>query len=124
MKCGFNKYMGLLCLYMGHFVPALNGTCSCPPMGRELGPNPARYIGSCQPGTKIFQVALCLGVLFSCFEPAHQARPKCTPIGGSEFGKRVELISLVRQLPRPAVERMRSSCDSHYLGDATITAMR
>jgi hypothetical protein len=48
----------------GHFVPALNGTCSCPPMGRELGPNPARYIGSCQPNTKIFQVALCLGVLF------------------------------------------------------------
>jgi hypothetical protein len=33
------------CLYMGHFVPALNGPCSCPPMGRDLGPNPARYNG-------------------------------------------------------------------------------
>jgi hypothetical protein len=40
---------------MGHFVPALNGPCSCPPMGRDLGPNPARYIGPCRPGTKIFR---------------------------------------------------------------------
>jgi hypothetical protein len=55
MKCGFNENMGLLCLYMGHFVPTLNGSCSCPPMGRDLGPNPARYIGSCQPDTKYFR---------------------------------------------------------------------
>jgi hypothetical protein len=47
------------CLYMGHFVPALNGLCSCPPMGRDLGSNPVRYIGPCRPGTKIFRVVSC-----------------------------------------------------------------
>jgi hypothetical protein len=52
------------CLYMGHFVPALNGPCSCPPMGPDLGPNPARYIGPCRPGTKIFRVVPCLGRAF------------------------------------------------------------
>jgi hypothetical protein len=71
------------CLYMGHSVPALNGSCSCPPMGRDLGPNPARYIGSWRPRTKIFRVVPCLGrAIFSCFRPTHQARPKCTPIVG------------------------------------------
>jgi hypothetical protein len=49
---------------MGHFVPALNGSCSCPPMGRDLGPNPARYIGPCWPDTKIFRVVPCLGRAF------------------------------------------------------------
>jgi hypothetical protein len=49
---------------MGHFVPALNGPCSCPPMGRDLGPNPARYIGPCRPGTKIFRAVSCLGRAF------------------------------------------------------------
>jgi hypothetical protein len=34
---------------MGHFVSALNGSCSCPPMGRDIGLNPARYIGPCVP---------------------------------------------------------------------------
>jgi hypothetical protein len=69
------------CLYMGHFVPALNGPCSCPPMGRDLGPNSARYNGSCRSDTKLFRVVPCLGrAFFSCFGPAHQARPKCTPI--------------------------------------------
>jgi hypothetical protein len=52
------------CLYMGHFVPALNGSCSCPPMARDLGPNPARYIGPCRPGTKIFRVVPCLDRAF------------------------------------------------------------
>jgi hypothetical protein len=47
---------------MGHFVPALNG--SCPPMGRDLGPNPGRYIGPCRPGTKIFRVVPCLDRVF------------------------------------------------------------
>jgi hypothetical protein len=69
------------CLYMGLFVPALNGPCSCPPMGRDLGPNPARYNGSCRPDTKLFWVVPCLGrAFFPCFGLAHQARPKCTPI--------------------------------------------
>jgi hypothetical protein len=67
------------CIYMGHFVPALNGPCSCPPMGRDLGPNPARYNGPCRPDTKLFRVVPCF---FSCFGPAHQTRPKCTPIAG------------------------------------------
>jgi hypothetical protein len=52
------------CLYMGLFVPALNGPCSCPPMGRDLGPNPARYNGPCRPGTKLFRVVSCLGRAF------------------------------------------------------------
>ena len=70
------------CLYMGHFVPALNGPCSCLPMGRDLGPNPARYNGPCRPGTQLFRVVPCLGrAFFPCFGPAHLARPKCTPIG-------------------------------------------
>ena len=49
---------------MGHFMPALNGSCSCPPMGPDLGPNPARYIGPCRPGTKIFRAVPCLGRAF------------------------------------------------------------
>ena len=49
---------------MGHYVPALNGPCSCPPMGRDLGPNLARYIVPCRPGTKIFRVVPCLGRAF------------------------------------------------------------
>jgi hypothetical protein len=56
--------MGFSCLYMGHFVSALNGSCSCPPMGRDLGPNPARNNGSCRLGTKIFWVVTCLGRAF------------------------------------------------------------
>jgi hypothetical protein len=49
---------------MGHFVPALNGSCSCPPMSRDLGPNPARYNGPCRPGTKLFRAVPCLGRAF------------------------------------------------------------
>jgi hypothetical protein len=33
-------------------------------MGRDLGPNPARYIGPCRPSTKIFRVVPCLGRAF------------------------------------------------------------
>jgi hypothetical protein len=33
-------------------------------MGRDLGPNPARYIGPCRPGTKIFRDVPCLGRAF------------------------------------------------------------
>jgi hypothetical protein len=33
-------------------------------MGRDLGPNPARYNGPCRPGTKLFRVVLCLGRAF------------------------------------------------------------
>ena len=40
-------------------------------MGRDLGPNPARYNGPCRAWAVLF---------FPCFGPAHQARPKCTPI--------------------------------------------
>jgi hypothetical protein len=84
------------CLYMGHFVSALNGSCSCPPMGRYLGPNPTRYIGPCWPGTKIFRVVSCLGcVFFSCFGPAHQAQPKCTPMGGGQ-GREVRRVRWAR----------------------------
>jgi hypothetical protein len=65
-------------------VHALNGSCSCPPIGRDLGPNPIRYIGPCRPDTKIFRVVPCLDrAFFSCFGPAHQAKPKCTPIPSS-----------------------------------------
>jgi hypothetical protein len=65
------------CLYMGHFVPALNGLCSCPPMGRDLGPNPAQYIGSCQPSTKIFWIVPCLDrAFFLVLRTGHKARPK------------------------------------------------
>jgi hypothetical protein len=65
MKCDFLINIWVFsCLYMGHFVPALNGLCSCPPMGRDLGPNPARYIGPCRPGTKIFRVVPCLDRAF------------------------------------------------------------
>jgi hypothetical protein len=103
---------------MGHFVPALNGSCSGPPMGRDLGPNPARYNGSCRPGTKLFRAVPCLGrAFFPCFGPAHQARPKCTPIlppvpapaghGGSPWRARSRPAfprGLVAR-PRPAVRR-------------------
>jgi hypothetical protein len=75
------------CLYMGHFVPALNGPCSCPPMGRDLGPNPARNNRPCRPGTKIFRVVPCLSrAFFPCFGSAHQTWPKCTPMGGRAYG--------------------------------------
>jgi hypothetical protein len=33
-------------------------------MGRDLGPNPARYNGPCRPGTKLFRVVPCLGRAF------------------------------------------------------------
>lgn len=67
--CFFIKYMKVwneVCFdkYMGLFVPALNGPCSCLPMGRDLGPNPARYNGPCRPGTKLFRAVSCLGRVF------------------------------------------------------------
>jgi hypothetical protein len=49
---------------MGHFVPALNGPCSYPPMGRDLDLNLARYNGSCRSDTKIFRIMPCLGRVF------------------------------------------------------------
>jgi hypothetical protein len=87
-------------------------------MGRDLGPNPARYNGSCRPGTKLFRAVPCLGrAFFPCFGPAHQARPKCTPIlppvpapaghGGSPWRARSRPAfprGLVAR-PRPAVRR-------------------
>jgi hypothetical protein len=33
-------------------------------MGRDLGPNPARYNGPCRPGTKLFRAVPCLGRAF------------------------------------------------------------
>jgi hypothetical protein len=85
-----------LCLYMGHFVPTLNGPCSCPPMGHDLGPNPTRYIGSCRPGTKIFHVVPCMGrAFFPFFGPAHQAQPKCTPILGSTKWDDHEIVKVI-----------------------------
>jgi hypothetical protein len=89
------------CLYMGHFVPALNGSCSCPPMGRDLSPNPARYNGPCRPGTKLFRAVPCLGcAFFPCFGPAHQTRPKCTPIA---VGDRRDdsLVAMMEPHPPP-----------------------
>jgi hypothetical protein len=57
---------------MGYFVPALNGSCSCSPMGCDLGPNPTlKYFGSYRARAMIF---------FPCFGPAHPAWPKYTPI--------------------------------------------
>jgi hypothetical protein len=41
---------------MGLFVPALNGSCSCPPIGRDLGP--------CRPDTKLFWAVPCLAHAF------------------------------------------------------------
>jgi len=64
MKCVLINIWAFSCLYMGLFVPALNGPCSCPPMGRDLGPNPARYNGPCRPGTKLFRAVPCLGRAF------------------------------------------------------------
>jgi hypothetical protein len=56
-------------------VPALNGSCSCPPMSRDLGPNPARYIGPCRPDTKIFRVVPCLGRAFFFRASGRPIRP-------------------------------------------------
>jgi hypothetical protein len=64
MKCVLTNIWAFSCLYMGLFVPSLNGPCSCPPMGRDLGPNPARYNGPCRPGTKLFRAVPCLGRAF------------------------------------------------------------
>jgi hypothetical protein len=64
MKCVLINIWAFSCLYMGLFVPALNGPCSCPPMGHDLGPNPARYNGPCRPGTKLFRAVPCLGRAF------------------------------------------------------------
>jgi hypothetical protein len=63
-ECVLINIWAFSCLYMGLFVSALNGSCSCPPMGRDLGPNPARYNGPCRPGTKLFRVVPCLGRAF------------------------------------------------------------
>jgi hypothetical protein len=66
---------------MGLFVPALNGSCSCPPMGRDLGPNRPDITGRAGPTLNYFGPCRAWAVLFfPCFGPAHQARPKCTPI--------------------------------------------
>jgi hypothetical protein len=64
MKCVLINIWAFSCLYMGLFVPVLNGTCSCPPMGRDLGPNPTRYNGPCRPDTKLFRAVPCLGRAF------------------------------------------------------------
>jgi hypothetical protein len=53
------------CLYMSHFVPALNGSCSCLPMGRDLGPNPARYIGCAVRTLNYFGSCCTWAVIFS-----------------------------------------------------------
>ena len=84
MKCVLINIWAFSCLYMGLFVPALNGPCSCPPMGRDLGPNPTQYIGPCRSDTKIFWIVPRLGrTFFPCFGPGYEAQPKCTHITGS-----------------------------------------
>jgi hypothetical protein len=45
-------------------VSALNGSCSYPPMGRDLSPNPARYNGPCWPNIKLFRAGPSLGRAF------------------------------------------------------------
>jgi hypothetical protein len=68
-------------------------------MGRDLGPNPARYNGSCRPGTKLFSGRAVPGpCFFSCFGPAHQARPKCTPILVSTDPLQVSVQVLARRM--------------------------
>jgi hypothetical protein len=62
--------MGLFCLYMGHFVPALNGRARARPWAAT----------SAQTRPDISGRAVFGSCFFSCFGPAHQARPKCTPI--------------------------------------------
>jgi hypothetical protein len=76
-------------------------------MGRDLGPNPARYNGPCRPGTKLFRVVPCLGrAFFSCFGPAHLARPKCTPITVTNNQRRIitAIVRVVIGLPLPPTE--------------------
>lgn len=65
-----------MCLYMCHFMPALNGLCSCSPIDRDLDQNPARYIGPYRSGTKIFRTLPYLSR--SSSRPIRP--PKCTPI--------------------------------------------
>jgi hypothetical protein len=85
------------CLYMGLFVPALNGPCSCPPMGRDLGPNPARYNGPCRPGTKLFRAVPCLGrAFFSVLRagPSGPAQMYTYTVGRTRATTRKWLVSI------------------------------
>jgi hypothetical protein len=71
MKCDFNKYMGLFVPLYGPFRACLKRVV----LVSAHGPRP-------RPGTKIFRGVSCLGrAFFPCFGSAHQAWPKCTPIG-------------------------------------------
>jgi hypothetical protein len=57
----------------GPFRVDLKRVVLVPTHGRDLGPNPPRHYnisGRAVPGPRFFP----------CFGPAHQARPKCTPI--------------------------------------------
>lgn len=49
----------------GPFRACINGSASYWPMGHDLGPNMAWYIGSVQSEQKIFCVVSCLGHAFS-----------------------------------------------------------
>jgi hypothetical protein len=87
MKCGFNKYMAFSCLYMGHFVPALNDRARVrtwvvtsaqtqPDITGRAG-SALNYFGPCRAWAVLF---------FPCIGPSHQAQPKCTPILGAIKG--------------------------------------
>jgi hypothetical protein len=74
MKCGFNKYMGLFVPLYGPFRACLKRAVLVPTHGPWPRPKPGpalNYFGSCRIWAVLF---------FPCFGPAHQARPKCTPI--------------------------------------------
>jgi hypothetical protein len=75
MKCDFNKYMGLFMPLYEPFRACLKRAVLMPARGPRPRPKPdptLKYFMSCRdvPGP----------CFFSCFGPAHQARPKCTPI--------------------------------------------
>jgi hypothetical protein len=52
------------------FCASVNGSCSCPPVGSDLGPSLARCIISGWLGLKLFRVVRAWTVFFSCFGPA------------------------------------------------------
>jgi hypothetical protein len=74
MKCGFNKYMGLFVPLYGPFRACLKRAVPVPAHGPWPRPKPGptlNYFVPCRAWAVLF---------FSCFGPAHLARPKCTPI--------------------------------------------
>jgi hypothetical protein len=59
---------------MGHFVPALNGSCESPPW--------AATSAQTRSGTKIFRGVSCLAQAFLVLRASLAVQPKCTPTMG------------------------------------------